>query len=275
MPQFDRGLFVKHCEIAIMNTPPSPTPGLSNPSLSAVSAVESSIRFVAKPSRTQQIVLIALVFVGLAALAITFFLFVDKTEKNKAEAARQEALAKEIKHINVQSITTVDDDDTDPLQDDAFISFNFYTTPSGADVYQDGNYLGTTPIEQKKLPKSAENEDVHLVIVLEGHRIERRTIRLLDNFSDAVELEKIVYQAVQKPADTGDGDMPVVGDGSGVFKNRAVVMDAEDGGNGVVVNKPAQGDKSDKSGKTAGSAKNTKKDNKTVPSGDDDVVLPD
>ena len=256
-----------------MNTPPSPTPGLSNPSLSAV---ESSIRFVAKPSRTQQFVLIALVFVGLAALAISFFLFVDKTEKNKAEAARQEALAKETKHINAQSITTIDDDDADPLQDDAFISFNFYTTPSGADVYQDGNYLGTTPIEQKKLPKSAENEDVHLVIVLEGHRIERRTIRLLDNFSDAIELEKIVYQAVAKPVDAVDGDVPVVTDSSGVFTNRAVVMDSEDGGNGFVVNKPAQGDKSDKTGKHPAPPKNTtKKDNKAVAGGDDDVVLPD
>lgn len=258
-----------------MNTPSGPTPGLSNPSLSAVSAVESSIRFVAKPSRTQQFVLIALVFVALAALAITFFLFIDKTEKNKAEAARQEALAKEIKHINAQSITTVEDDDADPLQDDAFISFNFYTTPSGADVYQDGNYLGTTPIEQKKLPKSAENEDIHLVIVLEGHRIERRTVRLSDNFSDAIDLEKIVYQAAAKPADVTD-EPQGAGDGSGVFKNRAVVMDSEDGGNGVVVNRPAQGEKTDKSGKTAAPAKNTaKKDNKTVHGSDDDVVLPD
>ena len=253
-----------------MNTPSHPIPVVSNPS---IKAMESSIRTLPKPSKATQFVLLAIVVIALAALVLSFFLIVDKTEKNKEEVARQEALAWEIKHINAQSFRSLDRDLTKSIQDESFIFFNFYTTPPGANVYQNGNYLGTTPIEQKKLPKSAENEEVHLVIVLDGYRIERRTIQLLDNYSDTIELEKMT---ILPNAKTVDG-MIVTEDGgfeeAGVFANKAIVMPEEDEPD-VILNNQNNAASPVKKPAPEKPSSTSKKPPKPA-SDDDDIVLPD
>ncbi len=254
-----------------MNTPSHPIPVVSNPS---IKAMESSIRTLPKPSKASQFVLLAIVVIALAALVLSFFLFVDKTEKNKEEVARQEALAWEIKHINAQSFRSLDRDLTKSVQDESFIFFNFYTTPPGANVYQNGNYLGTTPIEQKKLPKSAENEEVHLVIVLDGHRIERRTIQLADNYSDTIELEKMVAIPNAKTVDgmivTEDGGL----EEAGVFANKAIVMPEDDDAPDDIPNNKNNAASPVKKPAPEKPSSAARKPPKPA-SDDDDIVLPD
>ena len=222
-------------------------------------------------SRGSQIVVIVIVVVALVALALSLFLLVDQTEKAKAEVARQEAVAREVKHINAQSVRSLDIDVVDPFQDDNYISFNFYTTPPGAMVYQNGMYLGTTPIEQKKLPKSVDGEDVRLVIVLDGHRIERRVVQLSDNFSDAITLQKLTVASAAGGAKQEDG-------ADTVYTNRAVVMPLADdvpvmANKPVIANKPATANKNAKP-KTGSSGKSGKS-GKSNTGGSDFIDLPD
>ena len=255
-----------------MNTPSSQKVIVSSPS---IHTLEPSIRFIQKTSRTQQLILISLVVVALIVLALCIFLFIDKTDKNKAEVSKQEAMAKEVKHINAQSVHSLDAEIVDPLEDDAYISFNLYTTPSGAAVYQNGIFLGTTPIEQKKLPKSEDDTQIRLVIALEGYRTERQTIHLSDDYSDAVELEKIVVAA----AKTGDPnaaalDMDIQNIAADdIFVNKPVVIVDDDDDVTVAPDKPAVTTKPSKPGNT-GSVKKEPKPKQPDISGDD-IVLPD
>lgn len=152
---------------------------------------DPSINAMPRTSKMGQIGIIILVAFGLVCLALTFYLFIKKTSENKTEAAMMEAQAKEIKHINAQTIRdeeaeAKDKDDTDI--EDGFVSFSMFTNPQGAEVYENSKFIGTTPIDMKKMPKN--DDPSQFIIFLDGYEIVRKEIRLSENFSDNTDLVK-------------------------------------------------------------------------------------
>lgn len=193
---------------------------MSSPSVQAINSSDPnipvtsdpSIRAVKKNSKWLQFTLIILVLFALTALVLTIVLFINETNTNKQDAATQEALAREIKRINANPIQSDEDNTVEAVEDEGKIFFSLFSTPAGADVYQNDTFIGTTPINQKKLVKTDVQTD--FIIALDGYELVRKTVSLNDNFSDTVTLNKIVVQAaapVQKQDDV-------------VTQNKAVIV---------------------------------------------------
>ncbi|GEM_PF-3493495 len=225
-----------------MSNPSIPSLQLSDPSLQAAS--EPSLKAMRSNSKILQITLIFLTICAVGALVWTGYLFNQKRHEVKAAAAKQEETAWMMKTINVQpvSINTYAMQQND---EESFMHFSLFTTPSGADVYRDGVFLGTTPIEQYKFPK--ENKSSNIVIVHDGYEIARKTVSMAENFSVAVQLREVVVQQAKV------AKAPEVKEG--VTANKAIMITTQE-------SKPAK--KGKKGGKKA--APET-----TV----SDIVLPD
>lgn len=235
----------------------------SDPSIPAVS--DPSIRAVKTNSKLIHILLMIFVLFAVIAIAFSVFLLMKQGRDNEEAAARMKNAAEEVKRINAQNYRSeealVNDADTEGT-DDHFMFFSLFSTPPGADVYRDGLFLGSTPIEQKKILKADEASE--FVVVLDGYMIERRTIPMNENFSDAVTLEKkmplgmagaVVKRQEEEPAPGNNGDA--------VVANRAVLI------NTAEPEKPADS-KPKKASK--GSKKDTSKKQPVVDTG---IVLPD
>ncbi len=162
----------------------------SDPNIPTTS--EPSIKAVKKSSKWLQIMMSILVLFALAALLLTIILFIKETESIKHDAELQEALALEIRRVNAIQMQSDDETTAEIIDDDAKIFLSLFSTPAGADVYKDGLFLGTTPIDQRKINKSDSNAE--FVFVMEGYEIERKTISLSENSSAAITLEKIITQ---------------------------------------------------------------------------------
>ena len=185
---------------------------MSNPSLTSYPVSDPSMRVVSDPSirgmkkntRILQISLVILVIVALVALGVTVLLFIKETEKVKSDALKAEEGAMMPRRINVQAISANDSVPV-PEEDEAFVHFSLFSTPPGAEVYQDGLFLGTTPIDQRLLPK--EDKSSNIVVVMEGHEIVRKTVRMNENFSDAVQLREVASAQPKqgRPQKAGDG----------------------------------------------------------------------
>ncbi|MBR4984969.1 MAG: PEGA domain-containing protein [Proteobacteria bacterium] len=215
----------------------------SDPSIPAVS--DPSIRAVKTNSKLIHVLLIFLVLVAVVAIGVSVFLLMNQVRQNEDNAARQKEAAAALKRINAQSYRSEDalvDDSESENTDDHFMFFSIYSTPTGADVYRNGVYIGITPIEQKRMLKSDDMAD--LLVVLDGYTIERRSFPMSENFSDAVTLEKKVT-AVGAPVRRQD-DADQAGDG--VVANRAVVIGSADHDGAAKGSKGGKGGKSGKGG---------------------------
>ncbi len=164
---------------------------------------------VNNPSKMMTGITIALALFGAAALALAVYLYKDKTEKTIADPEQQEAIAKEVRHINAQLVRTNEPEEeiAEAPVEDKTILVNMFSVPTGADVfYSDGTYFGTTPIELKKIPKKAADET--FIVSLDGYFVQKKTLNLNKNIQDTTELEKVPEVVVApKPVEK----KPVVG----------------------------------------------------------------
>ena len=161
----------------------------SNPSLVAVNAIGTG----RGNKRILKIISVILAIFAVAALLLSIGIY--KSQKNEMLKAKElaEKAATEIKHITPQSYTpeTVAQKETEErTKDDNLVFFSLFTTPPGAEVYANNIFIGTTPIEQRRMKKS--DESLKILISLQGYQIVRKTIPLSDNFSDAMTLNEIV-----------------------------------------------------------------------------------
>ena len=189
-------------------------PTTSTPSMQALRAVNSSTKMA-------NIFLALLVFSGLGALVLSFVKLYDTKEKDMEKVLAEEKEAQVPKRINAQVVHGNDyifraQNNNDEGKDEEKIDFSLFTIPSGADVYRDGIYIGTTPIDQKKLVRS-DNESAFAVL-LEGYEVERINIQLDESYSNALTLTKSAVVVAPLPS---AAPKPVA---DGVVANKAVVI---------------------------------------------------
>lgn len=240
----------------------------SDPSIPSVS--DPSIRAVKSSSKSIHILLIFFVLVAVVAIGVSVFLIMTQMKQNEDNAIRLKAAAEETKRINAQSYRSeemlVADDGVTESADDNFMFLSLFTTPPGADVYKDGLFLGNTPIDQKKILKSDTTAD--LVVVLDGYLIERRSISMSENFSDAVTLEKKLIPIAGAPVRRQEENVPEE-NGDAVVANRAVLINTAEPEAADAADANKKGGKGGKGGKT-GPKKPT-----PAPTVDSGIVLPD
>ncbi|MBO4350294.1 MAG: PEGA domain-containing protein [Proteobacteria bacterium] len=183
-----------------MSNPSVPSLQLSDPSLQISS--DPSLKAMRSNSKILQVALIFLTICAVGALIWTGYLFNQKRQEVKTAAAKEEEAAWMIKPINVQPVSinmyAMQQSDEEP-----YMHFSLFTTPPGADVYRDGVFLGTTPIEQYKFPK--ENKSSNIIIVRDGYEIARKTVSMAENFSVAVQLREVAVQAKTKAPEVKEG----------------------------------------------------------------------
>ena len=237
----------------------------SDPSIPSVS--DPSIRVEKSSSKSIHMLLIFFVLVAVVAIGVSVFLIMTQMKQNEENAARLKNAAEETKRINAQSYRSEEmlaaDDGVTESADDNFMFLSLFTTPPGADVYKDGLFLGNTPIDQKRILKSDVMSD--LVVVMDGYQIERRSISMSENFSDALTLEKKVIPIAGAPVKRPEEPAPAE-NGDAVVANRAVLINTAE----PEADKPA--DTGKKGGKTGKSG--TKKPT-PAPAADTGIVLPD
>ena len=171
----------------------------SNPSIKVVNGNRSIM---------MKIVCIIFMLAAVAALFVSMSLYKNKKVEVVKAKESAEAAAAEVKHLVPQSYTP-DEEDTDnqpaAAQENKFISLSLFTTPAGADVYANSMFIGVTPLEQLQMPKSDENLD--LLVFMEGYELVRKSIPLSENYSDALTLtEKVFLNVKVDNAGTGLGD---------------------------------------------------------------------
>lgn len=177
----------------------------SEQSLSSISVVRRS------SSKAFLIGIASLLAVTLVVLAVGVVYILNEAKAQKVVKAQKEQDAKAVKFVNAQLTRQLEDFGAGIEAEETTILMNLFTTPEGADVYEEGVFIGKTPIEDKKYDKSLENHD--LVIVLDGYEIERRQLDLEVNFSETIELSPEVVDvpkvhvsapvAAEKPQEGG------------------------------------------------------------------------
>lgn len=177
----------------------------SEPSLSSISVVRRS------SSKAFLIGIASLLVVTLVILAVGVIHILNEAKAQKVEKAQKEQDAKAVKFVNAQLTRQLEEFGAGMDAEETTILMNLFTTPEGADVYEEGVFIGKTPIEDKKYDKSLEDHD--LVIVMEGYEIERRLLDLESNFSETIDLSPVVVEepkahvhepvAVEKPKEGG------------------------------------------------------------------------
>ncbi|MCL2325604.1 MAG: PEGA domain-containing protein [Proteobacteria bacterium] len=198
----------------------------SDPSIRVWSS-EPSISTVRRRSRALPVVVIVVVVLTLGMVGLGVVHVVNTAKSQKASVAEEEAKAREIRRVNAQPIKTLDEFVVagDTVADEGVIYFSLFSTPSGAEVYRDGIYVGTTPIEQMKLKRV--DEASKFVVALEGYELGRRTIRLDETFSERVVLEERVVAVAAPVAASATADSPR--SSSSVTSNNAVVVNRGQG----------------------------------------------
>jgi len=199
----------------------------SNPNILVTS--DPSIQADKKNSRIQHILLILLVLLSLAALGVAIVAALGKIEQNKIEVDKIQAEANATKHIT-PTVIVKREEVVEQKEDDSFLMFTLRTSPAGADVYQDGLFIGSTPIENKKMKKSSEPSQ--FIISLSGYELERKSFALDDSYSGS-EFITLTKEAVRQVAanPTGSGAQNNAGD---VMANDAVVITTTQQGNAPV-----------------------------------------
>lgn len=228
-----------------MTTSSHPSLQMSDPSMAVTSV--PSLRTMRRRSRILQVILIVLAIAAVGALVYTGMLFKEKKREAKEAAVREQEAAWTPKRLNVQAVS-MNESDSGSGTDESVMHFSLFTTPAGADVYRDGVFMGTTPIEQVAFPK--ENKSSDIVIVHPGYEIARKTVSMSENFSVAVQLKE---QAVQ-PSRAAKTTKPAE---EGVTANRGIMITTQDGEPAIK--------KDRKSGKK----------NEPAPAAASDIVLPD
>ncbi len=198
------------------NAPAQPITA-SNPNVLVTS--DPSIQADKKNSKLLHILLILLVCISLVALGISIVIALNKIEQYKADADKAQAEANATKHVTptavVKNVEVVEQ-----KEDDNFLMFTLRSSPAGADVYQDGLFIGKTPIENKKMKKSSEPSQ--FVIALSGYELERKSFALDDTYSGSefITLTKeVVRQVAANPATSAAQN-----NGGEVMANDAVVI---------------------------------------------------
>lgn len=198
----------------------APSLRMSNPSLMVS---EPSIRPPRKESKFTQALLIVLVLFALVALAGSIVIGIDQVKTNKDNAEREELLAREVRRVNPQILRDFADDEP-VAADEPYIFLNLSSTPSGADVYLDGEYIGTTASDralEKRLAKS--DGQGKLIFYLDGYRVARRQFPRNADYPERVTLEKI---PVEKPVAAAPSPAAKHADKSGVVENKGFMIDS-------------------------------------------------
>ncbi len=224
---------------------------VSNPALAAI--VEQNAIESRKASHWVHLMLVGLVLVALVALGYSVFLFLSRTEANRVKAEETQRHANEVKWVNAQTFR-LDDVENEETNDDNLMFFSLFSDPPGADVYQNGFYIGMTPIEQRKMPKESDSADI--LLVMDGYEIARRIVPMSENFSDVVELKKVV---IQQPTMAAAAPKNEAEESLGVVENKAVIINT--------ARVPGKNNKK--------TSKNNKKSKDTAAAPVMDIALPD
>ena len=197
---------------------------MSNPAVPSINTTQASLtagsRRRKRNNRMMNVVIVLLVFVGLLGLSLTVSLCIKELQNNKIEAEQEKQQAFALQNLPVtRAIVDNEHLNLEQNQDNHMTILTLLSKPEGADVYFDGFYVGTTPINGKKLMKS--NEEVQVVMIKDQYEIARHTITLTeDTDSHHVDLVKI-EQIAPTPS-----SKPVVQEG--VVANKAVVINTQD-----------------------------------------------
>ena len=200
--------------VLAMSSNPAIPAASSNPSMTSMptfsasySAIPSSLDTlvpeIPRTSKTMKAILVVAVIFGIISLALAVYLYRDKSEALRQNAAKQEAEAAALKHVTTQSIRV--EEPVESTIEEKNIVVSLFSNPAGADVfYSDGTFLGKTPIEQKKIKRRAGEET--FIVSLEGYEIQRKTLNLANNVQDTTTLEKLPEPVVvKKPSSPGGG----------------------------------------------------------------------
>lgn len=119
------------------------------------------------------------------------------------KAAAEEAALEVRKAVLEPEVINAQQDQTDSDETEDTVNFTLDSNPSGADVYDNGMFLGITPIDQRSMLRSKDAH--HLVIILDGYQIGRRDITLETDWSDTVTLEEIIVETAPVKDKKGAG----------------------------------------------------------------------
>lgn len=167
------------------------------------------------------IVVIILVCVGVLGLAITCYLSIAKINQNKIDAENEKTKAFEVQRLTATRVILDEELEgtSNDEEEEKTILLSLYSKPSGAAIFFNGIYIGDTPIDERKMLKSADN--LEIVASLDGYETARRTVSLSEDTSEILTLNEVIIERVyvQKEQKSAPQD--------GVVANNAVVIDSD------------------------------------------------
>lgn len=193
---------------------------LSNPSL-LIS--DPSIRATKQNQRLSRILMLLLVLIALVALVTSTILAIKQFKADEMDAKARYNAAWAVKHVNPvrfqDTLTSLEEETAGP--EDKIIYLSVSSVPTGANVYLDGNFIGTTN-EQGMIEKKlhAQEGEGRLILALDGYQIARKSFSLENDFSETIILEPIPEPVIEAPRvveKTTEKDNAVV-------ENKAVVI---------------------------------------------------
>ena len=205
---------------AVADSTSNPSMQLSNPSL-LIS--DPSIRATKQNQRLSRILMLLLVLVALVALVTSTILAIKQFKADEMDAKARYNAAWAVKHVNPvrfqDTLTSLEEETAVP--EDKIIYLSVSSVPTGANVYLDGNFIGTTN-EQGMIEKKlhAQEGEGRLILALDGYQIARKSFSLENDFSETIVLEPIPEPVIEAPRvveKTTEKDNAVV-------ENKAVVI---------------------------------------------------
>ena len=205
---------------AVADSTSNPSMQLSNPSL-LIS--DPSIRATKQNQRLSRILMLLLVLIALVALVTSTILAIKQFKADEMDAKARYNAAWAVKHVNPvrfqDTLTSLEEETAVP--EDKIIYLSVSSVPTGANVYLDGNFIGTTN-EQGMIEKKlhAQEGEGRLILALDGYQIARKSFSLENDFSETIVLEPIPEPVIEAPRvveKTTEKDNAVV-------ENKAVVI---------------------------------------------------
>ena len=205
---------------AVADSTSNPSVQLSNPSL-LIS--DPSIRATKQNQRLSRILMLLLVLIALVALVTSTILAIKQFKADEMDAKARYNAAWAVKHVNPvrfqDTLTSLEEETAVP--EDKIIYLSVSSVPTGANVYLDGNFIGTTN-EQGMIEKKlhAQEGEGRLILALDGYQIARKSFSLENDFSETIVLEPIPEPVIEAPRvveKTTEKDNAVV-------ENKAVVI---------------------------------------------------
>ena len=205
---------------AVADSTSNPSMQLSNPSL-LIS--DPSIRATKQNQRLSRILMLLLVLIALVALVTSTILAIKQFKADEMDAKARYNAAWAVKHVNPvrfqDTLTSLEEETAVP--EDKIIYLSVSSVPTGANVYLDGNFIGTTN-EQGMIEKKlhAQEGEGRLILALDGYQIARKSFSLENDFSETIILEPIPEPVIEAPRvveKTTEKDNAVV-------ENKAVVI---------------------------------------------------